>query len=150
MTDVRIPYNALVVVADGEKALFLRNKGDAAHIDLAVDEVMTQENPPTREQGADQPGRSSGSVGGHRGAMEQTDFQTLGEERFAAEVAQRLFKAANDNLFDKLVLVAGPNLLGVLRREMHKEVTSRLVGEVPKTLTGRDVGDIGKALAIRG
>ncbi len=148
MTGVRIPYNALVVVADGTKALFLRNKGDGAHLDLAVDDVMTQDNPPTREQGADQPGRSGNSVGSHRSAMEQTDFKTLGEEKFAVEIAEKLYKGANKNVYDQLVLVAGPNLLGVLRRELHQEVTRRIVGEVPKTLTGHDVGDIEKVLRV--
>ncbi|GGE50889.1 host attachment protein [Agaricicola taiwanensis] len=132
MSDVRIPYNALVLVADGEKALFLRNKGDAINLNLTIDPALEEDN-----------------SGSERRAVTQSDLQSSGEDGFAADVAERLFKAANDNVFDQLVVVAGPNLLGVLRKEMHQEVTRRIVGEVPKTLTTRDLGDIEKVLSVR-
>jgi protein required for attachment to host cells len=147
MTEVRIPNNALVVVADSAKALFLRNKGTPVDVNLQTEDVLTQDNPPTREQGASQPGRGHSPGGVNRGAMAETDLQALGEQRFAGEIAQRLYKAVNSNGYDKLVLVAGPDLLGMLRRELHQEVARRLVGEVPKTLTGHDVGAIEKVLA---
>ncbi|TNW45317.1 host attachment protein, partial [Acinetobacter baumannii] len=39
MPDVKIPHDALVLIGDGEKALFLRNKGHAARLCLVVEEV---------------------------------------------------------------------------------------------------------------
>ena len=42
-----------------------------------------RDNPPTREQGTDRPGRSSASVGVARSAMEETDWHDIAEERFA-------------------------------------------------------------------
>ena len=58
-----ISHNALVLIGDGRKALFLRNKGTAHQVRLEVEQIMEQDNPATREQGTDRPGRSVASVG---------------------------------------------------------------------------------------
>ena len=58
-----ISHNALVLIGDGQKALFLRNKGTAHQVRLEVEQVLEQDNPATREQGTDRPGRSVASVG---------------------------------------------------------------------------------------
>ena len=75
VTELRphVPHNTLVLVGDGQKALFLRNKGHALHVQLVVEQVLERDNPPTREQGTDRPGRSNASVGVARSAMEETD-----------------------------------------------------------------------------
>ncbi|WP_163365778.1 baeRF12 domain-containing protein, partial [Enterobacter asburiae] len=67
-------HNAYVLVCDGRKALFLRNEGDAQYLNLKTEQVFEHDNPPTREQGSDKPGRSYASVGERRSAMEQTDW----------------------------------------------------------------------------
>src|SRR5258707_13550860 len=46
-----IPRNSLILVGDGQKALFLRNTGSAQRIDLVVERILEQENPATREKG---------------------------------------------------------------------------------------------------
>jgi protein required for attachment to host cells len=43
--------------------------------------------------------------------------------------------------------VAPPKTLGVLRQKLHKEVASRVVGEVHKTLTGHPVDQIERIVA---
>src|SRR5258708_40252693 len=52
-----IPHNSLVLVGDGQKALFLRNRGSALDVDLVVEQILEQDNPATREQGTDRPGQ---------------------------------------------------------------------------------------------
>ena len=47
-----ISHNALVLIGDGQKALFLRNKGTAQQVKLEVEQILEQDNPATREQGA--------------------------------------------------------------------------------------------------
>ena len=84
---LRIPHDAYVFVGDGRKALLLRNEGDAQHPNLKTEQVFEHDNPPTREQGTDKPGRSYASVGGRRSAMEQADWHELEEQRFAKDVA---------------------------------------------------------------
>ncbi len=63
MTLLYIPPEALVFVGDGQKALVLRNAGDATTPRLVVERVFVAENPPTREQGSDRPGRNLASAG---------------------------------------------------------------------------------------
>lgn len=147
MSDIRIPRDALVFVGDGAKALFLRNKGDAELVNLVVERIFEQENPATSQQGTDRPGRSFASAGTHRSAVEQTDWHQLAEDRFVAEVADRLYKHAHAGRYDALIVVAPPRVLGNLRKAFHKEVTERVTAEIAKELTSHPVHEIEKLLA---
>jgi protein required for attachment to host cells len=146
--ELRIPSATLVVVADGQKALFLRNRGSAQVPDLVVEDTMEQDNPPDREQTSDRAGRRAGGSTNPtvRGAIEQTDRHELEESRFSAEVADRLYRDPPTGAFDHLILVAPPTALGQLRRHLHDSVVERVLGEIPKTLTQRGVADIQKVL----
>ena len=145
-----------VLVADGEKALFLVNAGDEDIPVLNVTGTETHESPATREQGADRPGRFSdgpefagiGGGEGHaqRSAVQDTDWHMLEKARFADELAEMLYKRAHDNAFQRIVLVAPPNILGALRGRIHQEVANRVVGEVDKTLTNHPVDEIARIL----
>lgn len=145
---MNIPNQALVVVGDGEKALFLRNAGSPQKLKLEVENVFAQNNPATHEQGTDKPGRAFASAGSARSAMEGTDWHRLGEERFAAEIAAILYRLAHANKFEALVVVAPPTVLGNLRKAFHKEVIDRITAEVPKELTSHTVPDIEGLLAV--
>ena len=59
-TPVIVRHDGLVLVGDGQKALFLRNKGDAGRVQLVVEDIFERDNPATREQGTDRPGTISG------------------------------------------------------------------------------------------
>ena len=73
MNRLSIPRDALVLVGDGQKGLFLRNIGDEKFPNLTTERVFTDMNPPTREQGTDRPGRGVESAGGpRRSGMEMT------------------------------------------------------------------------------
>src|SRR3954464_8611167 len=120
-----VPHNALVLVGDGQKALFLRNRGNAQRPRLVVERILEHDNPPTREQGTDRPGRSNASVGVARSAMEETDWHHIAEERFAGELAEALYRHAQAKRFEKLVIIAPPKALGSLRKVLHAEVIAR-------------------------
>ena len=143
MTMTRIPRNALVLVGDGEKALFLRNKGDAEYLNLVVESI----------HGADSP--SSGAGSEERGDQEQSNgdqqagnggWSRFSEDRFADEIAQALYRRAHRNDFKQLVVVVPPKVLGNLRKAFHKEVTDRIIAEVPKELTSHPIPDMEKLL----
>lgn len=142
MHGLRIPHNAFVLVGDGEKALFLRNEGDERFPNLEVDRTLSHENPPTHEQGTDRPGRTAAPVTGRRSALEETDWHRLEKERFAKDLADRLYKRAHAGRFDHLVIVAPPKTLGDLRGELHAEVRSRVLAEIGKDLTGHPIDRI--------
>ncbi|MDX8522898.1 host attachment family protein [Mesorhizobium sp. MSK_1335] len=136
---IKLKRGLWVVVADGEKALFLRNQGDNKFPKLEVVYEMEQENPPTREQGTDKPGRYAE---GPRSAIEDTDWHRLNKERFAIDIADRLYKLAHRGEFDAVVLIAPPQVLGEMRQKLHKEVDEKIQAEIPKTLTNHTISDI--------
>jgi protein required for attachment to host cells len=142
MNKINLKHGILVMVADGEKALFLKNEGNNLHPNLQLFQEMKQDNPATREQGSDSPGRYNDGPSVHRSAVEDTDWHRQGKERFAEEIADRLYKLAHHGIFDDIVLIAPPLMLGTMRKKLHKEVTDKVQAEIPKTLTNRSVTDI--------
>ncbi|MBO6900398.1 MAG: host attachment protein [Rhizobiaceae bacterium] len=146
MTSFRLDHDIWVLIADGEKALYLRNEGDAEYPNLQVVREVRESNPPTREQGTDRPGRLNDAAGDHRSAVADTDWHRIAKERFADEIADRLYDLAHRGDFDKIVLVAPPLVLGEMRRKLHKEVSERIVAEIPKTLTGHPIVKMEKIL----
>ena len=147
MSDVRLKHGLWVLVADGEKALFLKNDGDARTPELNVVREVRDDNPATRDQGTDRPGRfSDGPTSAHKSAVADTDWHRLGKERFADEIAERLYTMAHRGDFKEIVLIARPLVLGEMRWKLHKEVIDRILAEVPKTLTNHPVPEIEKLL----
>ncbi len=135
-----------VLIADGEKALFLENITDSENPNLIVRREESQDNPPTREQGANRPGRVHESAGSSSHAYEDTDWHRLEKERFAVELADILYAKAHSGAFERIVIVAAPRILGELREKLHQEVTDKVVGEIDKTLTNHTLADIEKIL----
>lgn len=148
---MQVPHDAVVVVADGRKMLFLRNEGDTRDLNLQVEKkVVDKHNPDHHEQATDLAGgamgtRTAGAQWGG-GNMDEVDFHQLEEDRFAAETAALLKERALRNEFESLIIVAPPRTLGELRKHYHKEVSDRLAGELARDLTGHPVAEIEQAL----
>lgn len=104
---LNIPHNALVFVGDGRKALFLRNDGNPLHPSLKMEQVHEDENPPTREQGTDRPGRLNSPMG-QRTAVEAADWHHLEQHRFARRVAGAMEQLVRERDVKALVVVAPP------------------------------------------
>ncbi len=134
--------NTWVLVADSEKALFLENIADAADPHLVVRREEAQDNPPDRDQSASRPGRMADTGHGQRSALDDTDWHQLAKERFAADLADILYRMAHKGGYQRIVLACAPQVLGALRSELHKEVTDKVVGEVPKLLTNHPLNEI--------
>jgi protein required for attachment to host cells len=169
---MQVPHNAFVLVADGRKMLFFRNEGDGDFPNLKVEAAQEHPNPRDIDQKTDKAGRSSSTMTGSsapagasgganqqghaggggaqfapaRGTMGEADYHQQEEDRFAAECADMLKRRALAHEFEKLIIVAPPKTLGELRKHYHKEVSSRLAGELAKDLTGHTVPDIETAL----
>ncbi len=131
-----------VLIADGEKALFLRNLTDAQDPNLEVIRKDEQENPSDAEQSANRPGRMQDTGVQQRSAMDDTDWHELAKERFADDLADHLYKLAHKGKFDSLVVVAPAKILGELRQQFHKEVSSRVVAEIDKDFTNHPIDKI--------
>jgi protein required for attachment to host cells len=148
MTKLAIAHDAFVFVGDGRKALFLRNEGDERYLNLKTEQVLRgEDNPPTHEQGSDQPGRTFASVGSRRSAVENTDWHDLEEQRFAQDVAAALLRMVRERKVKSLVIVAPPRTLAELRRAFHSEVKDCILAEIDKDLTKQPIYEIEKHLA---
>lgn len=143
---IKIPHDAWIVVADGERALLLQNDGDDVYPNLRTDRVIEHENPPTHDQGTDRPGRYSDTPDSHRSAFQETDWHRLEEDKFLARLADLLKQGVQAGKFDKIVLVAPPTALGSLRKVLDRQVLDRVIAEVGKDLTNQPVADIEQAL----
>ncbi len=137
-----IPHGALVLVADGKKMLFLRNQGDEEIIDLRTEAHDERQDRKDRDIKTDAPGSQSPRVGMGRDTMEETDFHQQEEDRWVKDAAEELKKRALRNDFEALVVIAPPKALGVLRKELHKEVEKRIVATINKEMTDRPIADI--------
>lgn len=147
MSALKIPYHATVLVCDAKKALFMTNEGDQEIINLKVTEKMEADpNPPTAEQGTDQPGRLNDAGGPHRSAVEQTDWHQRAEEAFAAEVAERLHARHQKGHTEPIVLVAPPHMLGDLRAKLSPQVAETIMAEIDKDLANQPVDAIERSL----
>ncbi|WP_238364368.1 host attachment family protein [Mesobacterium pallidum] len=131
-----------VLIADGEKALLLTNLTDAQDPHLEVLRKEEQDNPPDRAQGTDRPGRFNDGPSVQRSAVQETDWHALEKERFASDLSDMLFRMAHRGDLNRLIVVAAPRVLGDLRKTWHKEVASKVVGELDKDLTNSPLDEI--------
>ena len=137
-----LPNNALVLVIDGRKMLFFRNHGDANQIDLRTEAHDQREDAYDREMKTDAQGAKNNTGGIGRLAVDETDYHQQEEDKWVKEAASELKTRALRNDFDALAIVAPPKALGVLRKELHKEVERRIVCTVNKEMSGRPLPDI--------
>lgn len=108
----------------------------------------------------DRPGRRFGGTGGvnHGGSgnVEGHHHGVTGEKStvqheltlFAKEVARRIETDRARNDFDRLVLVAGPKMLGLLRQSLSPPTQNMLAGEIPKDIIRQGPEVILKAVPI--
>jgi protein required for attachment to host cells len=145
-----LPNQALVFVADGTKMLFLRNHGDENQIDLRTEAHDEREDRKDREIKTDAPGTQSPRVGIGRDTMAETDFHQQEEDNWVKDAAEELKRRALRNDYDALAIIAPPKALGVLRKELHKEVQRRVVLTLNKEMTDRPIPDIEELLVGEG
>lgn len=139
-----LPPDTLVLVADGRKALFLRNEGDKGQIDLRTASHREREDRKNSDIKTAPSGQSPAPAGTglSGGTMGEPDFHQQEEDRFAKELSEKVNKMALAGEFDELVVVAPARTMGELRQHWHKETQRRITGEHVKEMTARPIGDI--------
>ena len=96
---------------------------------------------------ADKPGRSFDSSGKGRHAMstEQEPTEHIAQQ-FALDLAELLNKGRVTHAYDKLVLMAEPKFLGVLRAALDKNTAALVVQTVNKELLSVKEEDLAEYL----
>ena len=133
---MQIPHNAHVALANGERFLVMRNVGQplAPRFEQvqSLDLELTNFSAGVRHQ--DPAGQRNGS----------TDIDELAH---GAAIAEWLNTQTLRGGIDQVVIAADPKTLGQIRQHCHKELESRIVGELAKDLTNQRVPAIERALA---
>lgn len=86
-----LPHDTLILVADGRKALFLRNQGDEQQIDLRTISHREREDRKDSDIKTDAAGQSPAPAGSGLpgGTMDEPDFHQQEEDRFARDLAEK-------------------------------------------------------------
>lgn len=100
-----------------------------------------------RETGTDAPGRSFDSFGQGRHAMStaQEPVEHIAQ-KFALELAELLNKGRVKHAYDKLILIAEPKFLGLLRAALDKNTATLVSHTISKDLPHIDEEGIAKYL----
>jgi protein required for attachment to host cells len=147
MSKLKIDQGDWIVVCDGAKALVLENVGDDKFPNLKTKEVYEQSVLKTSKQGTDAPGRSINSVNEVRSAVEQTDWRDEAERSFLAKLASRLDAAVSGGETKRLIMVAPPRALGVMRQAYTQHLRDALRAEIDKDLVKLPINEIERHLA---
>lgn len=122
-------------IADGGRARFVERDADGA-FRTVVSFESARTHAPTRNIGADRPGRVHDRVGPGRHAVEpRTDFKQEAKDDFVKLVADELAAELKSGAFDQLMLVAPEGVLTELKRNLAKSVADRVVRNLQKDLT---------------
>lgn len=137
-----------ILVADQAEAIFY----DSSSLESAPKEVARISDPTAhlhdRDLVSDRPGRSYESVGGARHAIErENDPRHQQAVLFARRIARRLDEARRKDEFERLVVVAGPPFLGLLRGEFSRSTKSLVAHEIRKDLVHSKLEALRKHLA---
>jgi protein required for attachment to host cells len=134
---MKVPHQALVALANGERFVMMRNVGQPFEPKLEkvgdLDLELTNFSAGARHQ--DPAGQRNGS----------TDIDELAH---GAAIAEWLNNKTLNGEGEPLVIAADPKTLGQIRQHCHKELQGRIVGEVAKDLTNQPVEAVERALAM--
>ncbi|MCJ9428839.1 host attachment protein [Kordiimonas marina] len=111
------------------------------YVDGAMQQILMLEHPEARnfqhEEGTDRPGHSHGSASHHRFAYEDhADFPEQESEIFLHAVADEINEAAQQEEMDKVILVALPKTMAVIKSGLNTHTLSKVSGEYAKNLIG--------------
>jgi protein required for attachment to host cells len=140
-----LKHGTWIIAADGARALLLRNDGAGRKPKFTLLRRYEQDNPATRDQGTDRPGRTNDSTT-HKSAMEETDWHQMAEDRFVHGMADLLLSAYNRHEFESLIIVAPPNALGEMRKALPDRIRDLVVTEINKDLTHLPVAELQDAV----
>ncbi len=136
-----------IAVVDGARGRIFARAGRSSPLVPVTSVEHPPSTMPTRELGADRPGRVHDSADVGRHAMEpRVDCHRFEKTRFAEKMAAILNKGRADGDFDELVLVAPPRTLGELRAALDKPTRASISAELNKDLTGERADQLAKRL----
>lgn len=137
-----------VVVAENSRARIFLMKNTGTPLEELADLQQVESRLHERDLGSDRPGRTFDSHGGGRHAKEPVTSPKKNETiNFAKFVADRINSDYINGEFEKLILIAAPQFLGLLRKSLTEQVKHRITREINKNFVKRDEAYIREQLA---
>ena len=125
-----------ILIADAGLAHVVANTGRDNDLTKVEDFRLDGTTLAGRDLAADRPGRSFDRAGEGRHGMEpRTNPREVEQERFAREIAGALDEADRRQRFDRLILVAPPAFMGLLRGILPPSLANKVSGALTKDLT---------------
>jgi len=128
-----------VVVADRARGRIFSATSPKSPLTEIEDLVHPEARAHERDLTTDRPGRGPGS---HRAMGTANKAHEHEATNFARELAARIDVGRVNTDFTKLVLVAAPDFLGLLRKSLNPHVEKLVAREVTKNLTQLTPADI--------
>ena len=126
------PITVRIVVADERDATFFDLTKPQAPLETRGS-LHNDSARPDRELETDRPGRRFGGTHGNRHAVDgERSTQRHETELFAKQVCQALDGARTRHEFDRLVIIAAPRMLGMLREALPTPCQAVVAAEVAK------------------
>ncbi|HYW03930.1 MAG TPA: host attachment protein [Gammaproteobacteria bacterium] len=134
-----------VVAANATRARIF--SGEAGRLSAVLEEIEDLVHPESRmhdrDLTSDLPGRTYESYGAARHAIEEPTTPRQHEvERFVGRIGDVINRGRRDGRFDKLYLVAAPELLGRLRKALDPETAKRIADEIRKNVSSESADGI--------
>ncbi|HEX5048347.1 MAG TPA: host attachment protein [Gammaproteobacteria bacterium] len=127
-----------IVVADERRAM-LYLSGALREPFALLQTIENDGDAPDRELETDRPGRKFSSATGQRHATDgERSTRRTRQEGFARRVADEIERARKAGKFDRLVLMCGARMLGLLREAMSTQTRELVLVEVPKDMAKHD------------
>ena len=133
------PIVTWVLVANTQNANVLENRGPGRGLSQVSGLGM---HPDRAELPRDRAGVGHSIGGPGVSAVEHADPQGKVDAAFAREVAGQMSGALAANRFDRLIVAAGPEMLGLLRNSFDTAVQSVVIGEIDKDLSNQDAKEV--------
>lgn len=128
------PTRTWILIADSGRARVLENTGPGKGLHEVSAMASSADLPRTHDIVTDRQSRAQESSSPARHAIEpKSDPREQLKEHHLEEIADRLDRSVAS--YDRLVLVAPPQALGVLRKALSERVKALVTGELGKDLT---------------
>jgi len=128
-------YQALVVVADSSRARFYAMENKNTPMTELADYIHSETRLRANKLISDRQGRTFDCKGAARHAKEMRNPVKVQQAiKFARQISAFIEAERKKNKFSKLLLVAAPEFLGILRKSLKRESGKLLTRQIDKDL----------------
>jgi len=133
------PNKTWIVLADTQAVRIVANDGP----NMGLYGVSTKGlNAPAVSVLSDAPGMTKAPVGPDRGSISERDLKTQAATSFAGAILDVLMDAHGRGAFQRLLIIASPTMLGILRQRMPQPLGDIIRAEIAKDLTQVPLADL--------